>query len=261
MARRFPWWIPAALFFLIPVIKHGTGSLGTPSGPGGPLLKGECSLDSLLAAAGEKPVLLNFWATWCGPCVHELPVLDSLYGEYSGRADFAAVSLGDPSIAALESFLGGNPVVMPVVWLSQGEAERVRERYGLPPVLPVTVLLVGGGEAGRIVGASSGDGFRRLLEGVPPLATPPDGPEETIHVYVVGSPEDPVTSALHAEAVALAGEDRVDLVAPEDPSGAAMMEERGLPDLGRPYAQACVGALCFAPVFTPGELGAALESR
>ena len=115
MARRFPWWIPAALFFLIPVIKHGTGSLGTPSGPGGPLLKGECSLDSLLAAAGEKPVLLNFWATWCGPCVHELPVLDSLYGEYSGRADFAAVSLGDPSIAALESFLGGNPVVMPVV--------------------------------------------------------------------------------------------------------------------------------------------------
>jgi thiol-disulfide isomerase/thioredoxin len=261
MARRFPWWIPAALLLLVPVLRHGTGFRGSPSVPGGPPLVGEQSLDSLLEAAGERPVLLNFWATWCSPCVHELPVLDSLRAEYLGRADFAAVSLGDPSLATLESFLQGSPVAMPVVWLSPEEAEGARERFGLPPVLPVTVLMAGGRETGRIVGASGAEEFRELLDGAPPADTPPDGAGEELHIYVVGPPDDPATAALRAEALALAGAEGVDLVDPGDPSGAALMEENRLPDPGRPYAQACAGLLCFPPAYTPEDLRAALESR
>ena len=261
MARSFPWWIPATLLLIVPVLRHGAGSGVGPSGQGGPLLKGAGSLDSLLEAAGGRPVLLNFWATWCSPCVHELPTLDSLHAEYRGRADFAAVSLGDPFLGTLESFLEGSPVAMPVVWLSPEEAERVRERFRLPPVLPVTILLAGGEETGRIVGASAGEGFRGLLEGAPALEIPSDGTREELHIYVVGPPGDPLTVALYREALALAGGEGVDLVDPEDPSGAALMEENHLPDPGRPYAQACVGLLCFAPAFTTEDLRSALESR
>ncbi len=105
--------------------------------------------------------------------------------------------------------------------------------------------------------ASAGEGFRGFLEGAPALEIPSDGTREELHIYVVGPPGDPLTVALYREALALAGGEGVDLVDPEDPSGAALMEENHLPDPGRPYAQACVGLLCFAPAFTTEDLRSA----
>ncbi len=39
-----------------------------------------------------KPLLLNLWATWCGPCVVEMPALDTLAGEMNGKMQVVAVS-------------------------------------------------------------------------------------------------------------------------------------------------------------------------
>lgn len=40
----------------------------------------------------DKPVFVNFWATWCPPCIAELPGIHSLYDEYKGRVHFLLLS-------------------------------------------------------------------------------------------------------------------------------------------------------------------------
>lgn len=60
----------------------------------------EAALKSLLGtgAGRARPLLVNFWATWCGPCREEFPDLVKLRGEYDeSRLDFVLVSLDDPS--------------------------------------------------------------------------------------------------------------------------------------------------------------------
>ena len=46
-----------------------------------------------LSASEGKVVLINFWATWCPPCVAEMPSLQNLYSEYGDRVDFYLVSV------------------------------------------------------------------------------------------------------------------------------------------------------------------------
>ena len=60
----------------------------------------EAMLKSLLGAGAERarPLLVNFWATWCGPCREEFPDLVKIRGQYDeSRLDFVLVSLDDPS--------------------------------------------------------------------------------------------------------------------------------------------------------------------
>jgi hypothetical protein len=170
-----------------------------------------------------------------------------------GEALFAAVSVGDPDLSTLVSFRESVSIAMPVVWLSPPEAEALRERYDIPPVLPVTIILVEGRETSRIVGAASAAHFGEALAGhagEPGTAHS----EETLHFYVVGSPSDPVTIQLHAAAVTLAGGENVDLVDPHTPEGAGTIEGNMLPVLDRPYAQACRGQACYTPIFSADQV-------
>src|SRR5204862_7182849 len=60
----------------------------------------EAELKSLLGAgdAHARPLLVNFWATWCAPCREEFPDLVKIRSQYSAdRLDFALVSLDDVS--------------------------------------------------------------------------------------------------------------------------------------------------------------------
>jgi thiol-disulfide isomerase/thioredoxin len=46
----------------------------------------------------DKPIFINFWATWCPPCIAEMPAIDNLQEEYSDRVTFLLVSYEDHAI-------------------------------------------------------------------------------------------------------------------------------------------------------------------
>ena len=71
------------------------------------------SLSDLSAFRGQV-VLLNFWASWCPPCLKEMPDLEGLARDMKGRA-FSLVALsGDDSWAQVDPVFGGQPLEMKV---------------------------------------------------------------------------------------------------------------------------------------------------
>lgn len=48
-------------------------------------------------ALNDKPVFLNIWATWCPPCIAELPSIQELYEDYGDKVNFILISNEDPS--------------------------------------------------------------------------------------------------------------------------------------------------------------------
>lgn len=101
-----------------------------------------------------KAVLMNFWATWCGPCRQEMPSLDKLYQKFSGR-DFVVlgVSVDEDGWSSINEFLKVIPVSFPIV-LDQGEGIDKYEVYRIPE----TYLIDAEGKiAGKVTGPQDYD--------------------------------------------------------------------------------------------------------
>ena len=62
--------------------------------------------DVNLADYHGKKVYINFWATWCGPCIREIPELEEVYQEYKDKDDFVFLSITSPNDA---KFANANP--------------------------------------------------------------------------------------------------------------------------------------------------------
>ncbi|HEY7088245.1 MAG TPA: thioredoxin [Tepidisphaeraceae bacterium] len=58
---------------------------GDAGGQDGPIGVTDQSIDSLLASAGDRPVLLDCWAAWCGPCRMIAPAIDQIAAASAGR--------------------------------------------------------------------------------------------------------------------------------------------------------------------------------
>lgn len=59
--------------------------------------------DSFTLSAQGTPIVLNFWATWCGPCENEMPVLQTASERFRGRVQIVAVDQGEAA-ATVERF-------------------------------------------------------------------------------------------------------------------------------------------------------------
>ena len=86
----------------------------------------EVAFKKLLAPAG-KPLLINFWATWCDPCREEFPELVELDKEYKGKISFITVSLDDPGDinTTVPKFLTSMKAEMPAYLLKTADESGV----------------------------------------------------------------------------------------------------------------------------------------
>ena len=50
----------------------------------------------------DRPVLIDYWAEWCGPCVHFAPVLDEVAGEYADRLKVGKLAIDDNQQTAMK---------------------------------------------------------------------------------------------------------------------------------------------------------------
>jgi thioredoxin 1 len=88
-------------------------------------------------SVSEKPIVIDFWATWCGPCMMTKPILDKLGKEYAEKVEFLPIN-ADDSREILEQF-------------------RV---FGIPTIITIR----NGKEVGRITGAQNEAGYRMMFE-------------------------------------------------------------------------------------------------
>jgi cytochrome c biogenesis protein CcmG/thiol:disulfide interchange protein DsbE len=97
-----------------------------------------------LADSKGKVVLVNFWATWCGPCRAEIPDLVELQKKYKDRLQILGLAVDDEDLGAIKKFAARFGVNYPVA-LATNE---IRLQYGGIPALPTSFVL---DSEGRVV--------------------------------------------------------------------------------------------------------------
>ena len=84
------------------------------------------------------PVLVDFWAPWCGPCKMVAPVLEELAQEYAGK--------------------------LKIVKLNVDQNQQVAAQFGISSI-PTLIMFKNGKESGKMIGFQSKDALKKMIAG------------------------------------------------------------------------------------------------
>ncbi len=85
-----------------------------------------------------KPVVVNFWASWCGPCKMEMPAFQELWETYGDEVEFLMINIADgysETVQSAQEFLATTDYTFPVYFDTEQSAASVYSVYSYPTTI------------------------------------------------------------------------------------------------------------------------------
>lgn len=120
---------------LAPELEDGNGDTGAVNpAPDFTVYDTEGNLVNLSDFAG-KPVVLNFWASWCGPCKSEMPAFEAVYAELGDQVHFVMVNCTDgtrETVHTAQAFIAQQSYTFPIYFEKDSSASYAYGVRGIP---------------------------------------------------------------------------------------------------------------------------------
>jgi peroxiredoxin len=127
MKNRIAILLSAALIVSLPAAAGG----GSGPAPQFTLTARGGNTVSLSQYKGQV-VMLNFWASWCGPCRQEMPLLENIYKKYN-KMGFTMIGVNvEPDSKAADQWLQQTPVSFPVIYDKDSTVSKAYDVSGMP---------------------------------------------------------------------------------------------------------------------------------
>lgn len=127
----------------------------------GTVLPDEAGQEHAIRSFLGKPLVVNFWATWCAPCVEEMPLLDEMS---KSLPEIQFVGIGIDTVDNIRQFASKVRVNYPLLVAGHGGIALVRELGNTAGGLPFTVMFdANGGKIDSILGQVESEDLRRRL--------------------------------------------------------------------------------------------------
>ncbi|NIM97137.1 MAG: redoxin family protein [candidate division Zixibacteria bacterium] len=124
---------------IITVLLFRCGGNDSPSNPNNDFDFSLPDLDGKLYSMqdfGGQVLVLNFWATWCPPCLEEVPKLNDLYDRYKGRGvQVIGIALDKDSLHLVKPFVETNKIAYPILVGNQQVLGGLKNFKGVPTTI------------------------------------------------------------------------------------------------------------------------------
>lgn len=119
------------------VMPGNAGAIRRPSPPTTGSEMADFSVEALnqqsvsLTELRGKPVILNFWASWCPPCIVEMPLLTKLWRDYGEHVNIVGLNYGEDAVT-VQNFVTTHQITFPIWMDPQGKISDLYYVYSYP---------------------------------------------------------------------------------------------------------------------------------